>query len=170
MPEEPVRIVEASTPGEVEDARRLFSEYAESLGWDISSGGFAEEVESLPGRYGPPEGALLLALVGDDAAGVLGLQPIPEEARIPLPGVERFGELKRLYVRLQYRRRGIGRMLMERAEQEARRRGYEQLVLTTSARLMPLAQRLYDHLGYEPGEPYRSDMPWPEIRWLRKPL
>jgi hypothetical protein len=40
-------------------------------------------------------------------------------------------------------------------------------VLTTSARMMPLAQHLYESMGYAETAPYRDDMPYPEIRWMR---
>jgi GNAT superfamily N-acetyltransferase len=103
-------------------------------------------------------------------AGVLGLQPVPEGVRIPGSGADTAGELKRLFVRPEARGHGIGRLLMERAEGEARARGYDALVLTTSAEMMPLAQHLYESMDYGPTEPYRDDMPWPQIRWMRKAL
>ena len=171
MSEATLRIIEASNPGEFAAASRLFLEYAESLGWDLSSGGrFADEIREPPGPYAPPRGALLLAYVGDEPAGVLGLQSVPIDAMIPGVGAERFGELKRLYVSPAHRSRGIGTALMLRAEDEARERCYSALVLTTSAEMMPLAQRLYESLGYKPTEAYRDDMPWPSIRWMRKDL
>ncbi len=171
MPSDSTRILEAASPRQLADATSLFREYAGSLGWDLSTPGrFTEEIASPPGPYAPPRGSLLLAYVGDEPAGVLGLQPVPEDVLIPGVGAESAGELKRLFVRPEHRRRGLGRMLMERSEEEARVRGYDALVLTTSAEMMPLAQGLYDALGYVPTRPYRDDMPWPGIRWLRKGL
>jgi ribosomal protein S18 acetylase RimI-like enzyme len=164
-------IVEATSPTDLEDVRTLFLEYANSLGWDLSQGGrFADEIQNLPGPYAQPAGALLLARIGDCAAGVVGLQPVPEDARALGVGAEHFGELKRLYVRPEYRRHGVGRALMRQSEDAARARGYRSLVLTTSAEMMPLAQGLYDSLGYETTETYRNDMPYPNIRWLRLDL
>jgi GNAT superfamily N-acetyltransferase len=165
------RIIEASTPAEFEAAGRLFLDYAVSLGWDLSQGGrLADEIAAPPGPYAPPEGSLLLAYVDATPAGVLGLQPVPRDALLLGVGAESAGELKRLYVAPEFRGQGIGRALMLRAEVEARRRGYDSLVLTTSAEMFPLAQGLYDVLGYGPGRPYRNDMPWPQIRWMRKAL
>jgi putative acetyltransferase len=165
-----IEIVCATAPDDIEEVRCLFFEYAESLGWDLSSGRLGDEIKHLPGPYAPPAGALLLASVDGPVAGVLGLQPVPEDARASDIGAERFGELKRLFVRPDYRRMGVARALMDRSAAEARERGYDSLVLTTSAEMMPLAQHLYDELGYCPTVPYRTDMPYPGIRWLRLDL
>jgi GNAT superfamily N-acetyltransferase len=164
------RILQATTPEQIDAARGLFCEYAVSLGWDLSDSRIAHEMELLPGPYSPPRGSLMLAHVGDAPAGALGLQPVPEGCRIEGTGAENAGELKRLFVHPDYRRFGVGRALMLRAETEARARAYDSLVLTTSAEMMPLAQGLYDSLGYTESHPYRDDMPWPDIRWMRKEL
>ena len=170
MPSEPVRIIEAASPEDVDAVRRLFGQYATSLGWDLTSGWIAEEMAGLPGPYAPPAGSLLLARVGDEEAGALGLQTVPDAVRAQDVEVGRSGELKRLFVRPEYRRHGVGRALLERAESEARTRGYDALLLTTNAEMMPLAQRLYETLGYTETVPYRTDMPWAGIRWMRKQL
>jgi hypothetical protein len=39
-------------------------------------------------------------------------------------------------------------------------------VLTTNAEMFPLAQGLYESLGYVEWQPYRDDMPYPDIRWM----
>ncbi len=161
----------ATSPTDIEDVRRLFVDYAKSLGWDLTQPGrFRDEIENLPGPYAAPQGALLLARVDGKPAGALGLQPVPEDVRALGVGAEHFGELKRLYVEPEFRQHGIGRELMQRSEREARARGYKSLVLTTSAEMMPLAQGLYDSLGYRTTETYRTDMPYPGIRWLRLDL
>jgi putative acetyltransferase len=170
MTSQKVRIVEASTPQQIDDARTLFGEYASSLGWDLTSGGIAEELATLPASYAPPAGSLLVAYVGDNPAGALGLQLVPEKARVDDVDVTRSGELKRLYVRPEYRAHGVGRAIMLRAEDEARARGYDATLLTTNAGMFPLAQSVYDRLGYVETVPYRNDMPWAGIRWMRKDL
>ncbi len=168
---ETAHIYEALAPRDFDQVRALFLAYAESLGWDLAQGGhLADEVERLPGPYAQPAGALLLACVSDVPVGVIGLQPVPVEARVQGTGAEAFGELKRLFVRPEYRQRGIALGLMKRSEEEARARGYSALVLTTSAEMMPLAQHLYERLGYQTTEPYRDDMHWPGISWLRLDL
>lgn len=169
MTSEDVRIVVAASPEDLDAVRALFAEYASSLGWE-ATGHMADELAGLPGSYAPPRGALLLAICDGEPAGALGLQPVPDNVRIPGTGAETAGELKRLYVRPTCRTRGVGRALMRRAEMEASTRGYDALVLTTSTEMMPLAQHLYESLGYVETAPYRDDMPWPDIRWMRKPL
>ena len=163
-------IVEASSPEEVAMAGLLFREYGESLGWDASSGGWlTDEIAALPGPYAPPRGSLMLAYVDGKPAGALGLQPVPEGARVPGVGAET-GELKRMFVRPEFRRHGVGRALLVRSADEARIRGYDSLVLTTSAEMMPLAQHLYESMAYTETVPYRDDMPYPHIRWMRLAL
>ena len=165
-----LRIIEATTPEQLDAAQRLFREYASSLGWDLTDSRIADEMARLPGSYAPPSGSLMVAYAGDEPAGALGLQPVPEAYLVEGVGAEHAGELKRLFVASQFRSRGLGRALMLRAEAEALARGYDSLVLTTSAEMMPLAQPLYESLGYTETVPYRNDMLWPEIRWMRKDL
>ncbi|MDO8964412.1 MAG: GNAT family N-acetyltransferase [Coriobacteriia bacterium] len=167
---EPVHIVEATTPDEIDAVRALFGEYAAELGWDISTGWIADEIAGLPGPYAPPRGSLMLAYAHGEPAGALGLQPVPEPARIPGTGAETAGELKRMFVRPRFRGAGVGRALAKRSEEEGRRLGYESLVLTTNAEMFPLAQGLYESLGYVEWRPYRDDMPYPDIRWMRLTL
>lgn len=163
-------ILEAVTPEQLASVGHLWRDYASSLGWDLSDSRIAQEMSRLPGPYAPPHGSLMLAYVGSEPAGALGLQPVPEAARVEGVGAEHAGELKRLFVLPEYRLSGLGRALMVHAETEALARGYDSLVLTTSAEMMPLAQHLYDSLGYTETIPYRNDMEWPHIRWLRKDL
>ena len=170
MTEHALHIVEASTPEQLDAVRALFRAYAASLGWDDSAERIATELATLPATYAPPRGSLMLAYVDGEPAAALGLQPVPETARIAGTGAETAGELKRLFVAPEYRRFGVARALMAHAEAEALARGYDSLVLTTSAEMMPLAQGLYDSMGYTETAPYRDDMPYPEIRWMRKAL
>jgi putative acetyltransferase len=170
MPNQALIVTDATSCEDVDDVRLIFGEYATSLGWDLTAGWIAEELAGLPGPYSPPAGSLLLARVGGSAAGAVGLQLVPEKSRCGDVDVSRSGELKRLFVRPEFRRHGVAMALMVQAEQEALTRGYDSLLLTTSADMFPLAQGLYDSLGYVETIPYRNDMPYPGIRWMRKTL
>mgnify|MGYP001414941143 FL=1 len=114
----------------------LFSEYAELLDFDLCFQDFEAELESLPGEYASPAGALLLALDGEEPVGCAALRKIDEETC----------EMKRLFVRPSYRGRGIGRSLAELVIDIARDLGYRTMKLDT-VQDMTEANTLYRSLG-----------------------
>jgi GNAT superfamily N-acetyltransferase len=137
-----VSIVEATTPEALEAVRELLREYAEWLGIRVCFQDFEQELRALPGRYGPPEGKLLLALDGTTAVGCVGLRQIA-------PGV---CEMKRLYVRPSQRGTGLGRELVRRLLAAAHDLGYARMRLHTLP-LMAAARGLYAALGFREFEP-----------------
>jgi putative acetyltransferase len=139
-------IDEAKDSGELLQARRLFQEYATSLGIDLCFQGFEQELETLPGHYAPPCGRLLLASWNGEVAGCVALRPIEL-------GV---CEMKRLYVRPAFRTLGVGRMLAERIIREARDAGYQCIRLDTLPS-MASAITLYRRLGFREIPPYRHN-------------
>jgi GNAT superfamily N-acetyltransferase len=137
-------IVEAEDPASVESVRTLFAEYAVSLGFSLCFQNFDQELAGLPGSYRRPDGRLLLARMGDADIGCVALRRIGPQTC----------EMKRLYVRLAMRARGVGRHLAGAAIAAAREIGYAKMRLDTVEPLMPEAVALYRQLGFHPIDPY----------------
>jgi putative acetyltransferase len=154
-----MNIVQAEFEPTIALVRELFEEYAASLPFDLSFQDFQQEVSSLPGQYGPPQGRLILAVSdAGSSAGCVGLRPFAAE----------IGEIKRLYVRPAFRGQGVGQMLVLAILDEARSIGYRRVRLDTVASMTD-ANRLYESLGFEDIAPYR-DNPLPGARFLEKEL
>ena len=121
----------------VATARALFREYAGAIGVDLEYQGFAAELAALPSPYVPPSGALLIAKVNGDTAGCVAMRRIDEHT----------GEMKRLYVRPEFRSFGLGRYLIDAVVLAARGAHYAALRLDTLPS-MTAAQGLYRKLGF----------------------
>src|SRR5690242_541959 len=109
MPSSLFTIVEATSPARIAQARALLVEYADSLPFSLEYQGFTEELATLPGRYAPPTGSLLIAM--DHAGAPAGTAALRE---IGMSALGRTCEMKRLFVRPACRGHGLGRRLAER--------------------------------------------------------
>jgi ribosomal protein S18 acetylase RimI-like enzyme len=153
MPVRPARV-----PDEVPAVRDLFRAYAAGLGIDLCFQSFEAELAGLPGAYAPPAGRLLVADAGTGLAGCVALRP-------HAAGV---GEMKRLYVRPEFRGRALGRELINRVVAEAAAAGYRDLVLDTLP-VMGEAIALYRAAGFAETGPYTFN-PVPGALYFRRPL
>jgi len=137
-------IVEATTTEHLVQVRSLIRAYQSELPTPYRFPD--EEWLNLPGEYAAPQGALLLATVAAQPAGCVGLRPFP------LAGT---CEMKRLYVQPTFRGNKLGKTLVERVVEVARRRGYSRLRLDTHPDSMQAAVELYRRFGFEevPAEP-----------------
>ncbi len=134
-----ISIVQAESPEDLGQVRELMLEYARWLEFDLCFQGFEEELGSLPGKYAPPAGRLLLALWEGEVAGLCALRPLSEDGLC---------EMKRLYVRPQFRGKAIGRALAARLIAEAGAIGYRAMRLDTVPGRMDGAIAMYRELGF----------------------
>lgn len=131
----------------LDTVRDLFREYASQLGVDLCFQNFEQELENLPGEYEAPRGALLVASLDGVIAGCCALRPL-DSADYP-----NAAEMKRLFVRANYRSLGLGRLLAEGVLDVARQGGYDCVLLDTLDD-MEAARALYEELGFAEIPPY----------------
>jgi putative acetyltransferase len=144
---ESLTFAQAESPAQIAHARELFLEYAQSLGFSLCFQNFDKELAELPGDYAPPEGRLLLAEYENQLAGCVALHKLE-------PGI---CEMKRLYLRPQFRGKGRGRALAHRMIADARRIGYDRMRLDTVEPVMKDAVAMYRKLGFKEIAPYRAN-------------
>jgi ribosomal protein S18 acetylase RimI-like enzyme len=142
-----LRFLTPTSPDELEVLRGIFREYAASLQVDLCFQGFEDELKELPGQYSAARGALLLAYVDEELAGCCALRPLDA---VDYPNA---CEMKRLYVRDNFRRMGVGRQLADAILDCARQAGYDCVLLDTLDE-MESARALYQELGFEEIPPY----------------
>ncbi len=149
----------------IDEIKSLFSEYTAmlvsidpsfSIYLDIQH--YDEEAGNPAAKYALPRGRLYLALHDGKAAGCIALRPLSDDRC----------ELKRLYVRPEFRGKGIARMLCERILEEAEKTGYREIYLDTLPELSD-AIRLYEKLGFTYTDSY-NDSPLERTVFMKKVL
>jgi putative acetyltransferase len=148
----------AAFPEHIPLVQSLWREYWESMGLPLDFQAFEEEVLTLPGRYAPPGGRLLLATAQGKPAGTVALRLIAGAAC----------EAKRLYVRPEFRGQGVGDALVRRIIEEARAAGYREM-FADSLPSMTAAMRMYQRFGFSETTPYSLN-PTPGAVFLRLDL
>ncbi len=150
-----LEIIHAESGESLEQARILWREFADLLKSRlheyIEGPSFKKYMENyehevthlLPGRFGPPAGCLLLAKKQAEAVGCIGLMDLGN-------GI---CEMRRLYVRPQYRKSGIGKALAKAVIEQGWKMGYASMRLNTNKK-MTGAEELYRSLGFKDIEPY----------------
>jgi ribosomal protein S18 acetylase RimI-like enzyme len=148
-----------------QEAIRLFTEYTDSIiskdsevAKCLTSQHYEDEVRELSGMYGLPYGRLYLAYLNDDIAGCVALRQLDDGNC----------EMKRLYVRPQYRGFHIGKALIEQIISDANQIGYKIMRLDTFP-FMESAIEMYYRYGFYTIERY-NDNPAPTAIFMQKDL
>jgi len=157
-----IAVMTPATPEWLDATRAIFREYAAQLGVDLCFQNFEAELAALPGEYAAPQGALLLALVGDQVAGCGALRRLTE---VDYPNA---CEMKRLFVRPAHRGLGLGRILAQELMGRALQAGYSTMLLDTLDD-MEAARELYASLGFVEIAPYYYN-PIPGSHYLKADL
>jgi len=135
---------QTESAAQIAQARELFLEYAQSLGFSLCFQNFDKELADLPGDYSPPDGRLLLAECDAQLAGCVALHKLED----------RICEMKRLYLRPAFRGKRLGRRLADRIIEEARQIGYQRMRLDTVEPVMKDAVAMYRRIGFREIAPY----------------
>ena len=127
-----------------EEVRALFSEYTDMLiagdprfkeYLDIQN--YDAELSHLEGKYGLPDGRLYLLYCDDKLAGSIGLRKLDHENC----------EMKRLYVRPEFRGLGLGSLLVRKLLDDAQEIGYRSMLLDTLP-FLETAIKMYRSMGF----------------------
>jgi len=167
-----ISIVPADNPIRIEAVRTLFKEYAASLSFNLCFQSFEEELAGLPGEYAPWSGMLLLGLVNDHVAGCVAFHHLDGEmAGVDgeLHGGSDVCEMKRLYVRPEFRGCGLGGELIDCILQCATAVGYRRIRLDTVPNEMAKAVEIYHKLGFREIAPYSTN-PVPGAKYMELDL
>ena len=104
-------------------------------------------------------GVFLIGQVGGTPVACGALRPLDEHT----------GEVKRMFVRREYRRNGFSKIILAALEEIARNRGYRTMRLETGVN-QPVAIALYQCAGYKPIPCYGQFVTDPRSRCFEKPL
>lgn len=147
------------------EIRELFEEYTRMLiendpvfAQYLVIQNYEKEINDLTVKYGPPKGRLYIAFTDGKPSGCIGLKSFGENGC----------EMKRLYVRPEYRGMGLGRALASKVIGEAKKEGYTHMLLDTLPFLTD-AQRMYRSMGFYEIPPY-LESPMTDAIYLRLDL
>ncbi|HIB66732.1 MAG TPA: GNAT family N-acetyltransferase [Phycisphaerales bacterium] len=151
-------MIRAASQDELDIVRQLFREYQEFLGFDLCFQDFQRELDELPGKYAPPQGALLVAFKEQTIVGCIALRPLQNGEC----------EMKRLYLRPEGRGLGLGRRLCLEILRLAAEAGYHTMKLDTVTKLEK-AIEIYRDLGFVECPRY-CENPQPDVLFMEKRL
>jgi ribosomal protein S18 acetylase RimI-like enzyme len=142
-----MRLFQVLSESDIQHAHKLFEEYAAGLGFSLCFQNFDQELASLPGDYAAPGGRLLLAESEGEVAGCVALRKLDDSTC----------EMKRLFVRPEFRGKRLGKSLIQTIISEARTIGYQRMRLDTIPGKMDDAIALYRNIGFKEVGPYYNN-------------
>jgi putative acetyltransferase len=154
-----IELVNIESGPALDDIRALFLEYQRSLNFDLCFQGFDRELKELPGKYALPDGRLILCRFDAKPAACIAMRKFESD----------ICEMKRLYVRPEFRGHQLGLKLATHLIDEARRSGYSRMRLDTVPSMMGPAVQLYRTLGFKDIPAYYRN-PLPEVLYMELDL
>jgi ribosomal protein S18 acetylase RimI-like enzyme len=132
-----LKYITPNTADQFNDAINLFQEYANSLNISLAFQNFDEELNIINSMYGSPTGCLLLVYDNELPIACAAYRKIGEDVC----------ELKRMYIKSDYRRNGVGQEIMNILCTRAKLNGYKLMRLDTLDTMIP-AIKLYSNNGF----------------------
>jgi ribosomal protein S18 acetylase RimI-like enzyme len=132
-----LKYISPNTADQFNDAISLFQEYANSLNISLAFQNFDEELNIINSMYGSPTGCLLLVYDNELPIACAAYRKIGEDVC----------ELKRMYIKPDYRRNGVGQEIMNILCMRAKLNGYKLMRLDTLDTMIP-AIKLYSNNGF----------------------
>lgn len=144
---------------ELEIIRQLFRDYEKELDADICFQSFEDELKDPLLKYGHPDGDLILAKWNEEFAGCIALKKLEDDGAC---------EMKRLYVKPEFRKNKIAKKLVDSLMDSAVEKGYSVIKLDTLNKLQP-AIKLYQQFGFYEISPYYPN-PLEGVVYMEKKL
>ena len=137
---------------EKDEIKKLFTEYTNMLietnpqmAIYLEIQNYDDELLHLEKKYGIPDGRLYIAYIDEKPAGCVALRKLDDTKC----------ELKRLFVRPEFRGQNLGHILIKQIIDDAKSIGYESLFLDTLP-FLKIAIHLYKSFGFKETEPYNN--------------
>ena len=154
-----IDVTPSTDPVAVQLVREMMQELDDRFGPE-DDGGEGWLSETAPEHVSPPTGLFLVARLDDGTpAGCGAIKRYDDET----------AEIKRMFTTPAGRGKGIGRAILARLEDEARRIGYVRARLETGTPLVE-AIGLYESVGYRPIPAYGRYAAEPDSRCFEKVL
>lgn len=142
----------------IAQVKELIDEYTTALGRNLDFQGIEDELSDPAKKYAAPDGKILIAFENDAACGMVACHKYSAGCC----------EMKRLYVKPEYRGRHLGEQLVRQIIEEAKKEGYQEMVLDT-LKPMRAAIALYKKYGFKECAPYYFN-PMSDVIYMKRNL